>query len=150
MDRPAARPVPDGPVAYRQRVRRRGALLGLLVPAITLGAALVLYRASPCTGTGCVRGRLGSWVLAALALPTALPFGIPLKADSWRWVATVVSSALLWFVLGLVAARRVSRRAVVSWRNWWAEFVWYLLAVWIGELIGLRLLASALTRRGIV
>ena len=150
MEPRVASPVPDGPAAYRQRVRRRGALLGLLVPAITLAAALVLYRASPCTGTGCVRGRLGSWVLAALALPTALPFGIPLKSDSWRWMATAVSSALLWFTLGTVAARRVSRRAVVTWRNWWAEFVWYLLAVWVGELVGLRLLASALTRRGIV
>ena len=146
-DRPT---VPHGIVAARERVRRFGPVAGLLVPAVTLAAAAGLYQASPCNGATCVKGRLGSWVLAAFALPTALPCGLPLRSGTARYVIALVTSALFWALLGLVAARRASRRAVVTWRVWWAEFGWYVGAVWVGELIGLRLLASVLTRRGIV
>lgn len=138
---PTRTPVPGGPVAYRQRIRRFGALMGLLVPAVAMALAIGLYRLSPCDGVACVENQ-SSWVLAAMALPTALLWGIPLQTGAGRYAAAAVTSALVWAGLGYLAGARASRRSLVTWRTWWGEFVWYMAAVWVGVVFGLLLLRS--------
>lgn len=131
-------PVPDGPVAYRRRVLRWGAAMGLVVPAVAMVIAVGLYRLSPCDGVACVQDQ-GSWVLAAMALPTALLWGIPLEAGGGRYVAATVTSALVWAALGHLAARRSARRSVVTWRTWAGEYAWFVVAMWVGVALGLVL-----------
>lgn len=138
---PARPPVPDGPVAYRLKIRRYGALMGLVVPVVAMVAAVALYRLSPCDGVACVEDQ-GSWVLAAMALPTALLWGIPLEAGTGRYVAATVTSALVWAALGYVAARRATRRSLATWGTWWAEFAWFVVALWVGVGLGLVLVRS--------
>jgi hypothetical protein len=138
---PARAPVPDGPVAYRQRVARWGAAMGLVVPAVAMIAAVALYRLSPCDGVACVEDQ-GSWVLAAMALPTALLWGIPLEAGAGRYLAATLTSALVWAALGHLAARRATRRSLATWRTWWGEFAWFVAAVWVGVALGLLLVRN--------
>jgi hypothetical protein len=138
---PARTPVPDGPVAYRLRLLRYGAAMGLVVPGVAMLLAVALYRLSPCDGVACVEDQ-GSWVLAAMALPTALLWGIPLEAGAVRYVAATLTSALVWAGLGHLAAVRATRRGLATWRTWWGEFVWFGMAVWVGVALGLLLVRN--------
>jgi hypothetical protein len=36
---------------------------------------------------------------------------------------------------------------VADWRDWWREYVWYLLGVWAGVLTALGLLAYVIQHR---
>ncbi len=138
---PTRTPVPGGPVAYRRRIRRYGGLMGLVVPAAAMALALAVYRLSPCDGVACVENQ-SSWVLAAMALPTALLWGIPLQTGTGRYAAAAVTSAVVWALLGHLAGVRACRRGLSTWRTWWGEFVWFMLAVWAGVAMGLLLVRS--------
>ena len=134
-------PVPGGPLAYRRRLLRWGPLMGLAVPGVAMGVALALYRLSPCDGIACVEN-LGVWLLAAMALPTALLWGLPLESGRGRYAAAVVTSAALWAALGYLAARRASRRGLATWRTWWTEYIWFAVAVWVGVALGLYVIRT--------
>jgi hypothetical protein len=138
---PSPEPVPFGPRAYRRIVRRWGALMGLAVPGAAMVVALVLYRVSPCEGVACVEN-LTVWALAALALPTALLCGLPIESGALRYAVAAVTSALVWAGLGHLAAVRAGRRSLVTWRTWWAEFVWYAVGVGVGVGVGLYAIRS--------
>ncbi len=138
--------VPAGPRSYRRRLRALGPPAALAVPAGALVLALVLWRLAPAGGTGeLVAGALG-WLLATLALPTAVLVGLPFAGGAPRYLLAVLSSALVWLVLGAVAARRATRSPVATWRDWWREFVWLLAGVWLGVIAGLAGLAFVATR----
>ena len=134
-------PVPDGPVAYRRRLLRWGAPMGLVVPGAAMLLALVLYRLSPCDGIACVQN-VGVWLLAAMALPTALLWGVPLESGAGRYAAAAVTSAIVWAALGHLAARRATRRGLATWRTWWTEYVWFAVAVWVGVAVGLYVIRT--------
>lgn len=136
-----AGPVPDGPVAYRRRLLRWGAPMGLVVPGAAMLLALALYRLSPCDGIACVQN-LGVWLLAAMALPTALLWGVPLESGAGRYAAAAVTSAIVWAALGHLAARRATRRGLATWRTWWTEYVWFAVAVWVGVAVGLYVIRT--------
>jgi len=111
------------------------------VPAAAMVLALALYRLSPCDGVACVENQ-SSWGLAAMALPTALLWGIPLQTGAGRYAAAAVTSAIVWALLGHLAGVRASRRSLATWRTWWGEYVWFMLAVWAGVVMGLLLVRS--------
>ena len=134
-------PVPGGPLAYRQRLLRWGPLMGLVVPAGAMLVALGLYRYSPCNGLACVQS-LGVWLLAAMALPTALLWGLPLETGTGRYTAAALTSAVVWAALGYLAARRATRRGLATWRTWWSEYVWFAVAVWVGVALGLYVIRT--------
>jgi len=73
--------------------------------------------------------------------------GMPWEAGSLRYVVMGVTSALVWMGLGYLAARRATRSPVADWRDWWREYVWYLLGVWAGVLAALGLLAYVVQHR---
>lgn len=136
-----ALPVPRGPRAYRRRLRRFGPFAGML-PAAALGllAWVALYNNS-----SSVRGLVG-FLLAVLAAPTLLVAGVPLATGSSMYGVAVVGSAVIWFALGTVATRRATRTPVASWGDFWREFVWLAVGVWVGVLVSLAAIDLLLGR----
>ena len=141
-----SRAVPSGPVAYRRRLRSVGPLLALVLPAAAVATALVLWQVAPEAGSVRLVSGGAGWLLAALGLPTAIFLGIPFKGGSGRYLAAAASSAVVWLVLGAVAARRATRSPVASWRDWWREYLWLAAGVWFGVIAGLSALAFFLVR----
>jgi hypothetical protein len=138
--------VRHGIVAYRRRLRAFGPFMALVLPAVALASALVAWQVWPCSGTACVRTGAGGFLLAALALPTALVFGLPWQGGGTRYLLVAGSSAVLWMVLGAWAAGRATYHAVASWRDWWKEFLWLLAGVWGGVVADVALLGALLSR----
>lgn len=131
-NRPA--PVPDGLRYHRQRVLQLAPLMSLVVPLIAGTMALVLLSGSSSTW----RGLIG-FVAAVMALPTAPIVGLPVVGGSGRWVVAVLSSGGLWCALGIVAARRSTRRMAASWPEWRREWLRLAIGAWVGAMIGMAL-----------
>ena len=101
-------------------------------------AAIVLEI--PATGhTSNMLGIIGS-LLALLAVPTAVAFGIPVEVGPVRAGLAIATSLLLWALLGWWASRRVSQRVIGGWREWLVEFGWVTLCLWAGVLTGVGVL----------
>ena len=142
----AVQPVPQGPLAYRRQVQRAGPLLALALPAAAVAVALVLWRIAPEGGSVKLLSGGAGWLLAALGMPTAILLGVPFKGGGGRYLAAAASSAVLWSLLGTIAARRATRSPVASWRDWWREYLWLVGGVWLGVVAGLGALAVLLVR----
>ncbi len=136
-----AAPVPQGPRAYRQRLRRFGPVLGLL-PAAALGGLAWL---SLHDNVSSVRGVLG-FLLAVLAAPCLLAVGVPLTTGAALYVVAFVASAVIWLSLGSLAARRATRRPAAMWSDFWREFVWLAAGVWVGVVLALAAIDLLLGR----
>ncbi len=144
VDVPALHPVPDGPVAYRQRLRWLGPLLALLVPFVALVAAAVVAEAVECTGRACATKGAGVFTLTLGSLPTAMLVGIPFEGGSARYMLAVSTSTAVWLVVGAVAGQRATRAAVATWRDWWREYLLLAGAMWCGVLLALAVVAVVL------
>lgn len=131
--------VPDGLQYHRQRVLQFAPLMSLTVPMISGILALVLLRGSTSTW----RGLIG-FVAAVVALPTAPIVGLPVVGGSGRWVAALLSSLALWCLLGIVAARRSTRRMAASWPEWRREWLRLAVGAWAGAMIGMVLAGAYL------
>ena len=120
-------PVPEGPVAYRYELRRRGPWMALVVPmvALAIGGALLSW------GGSAVRG-LGGFRLTTMAAPTLLLLGVPVSGGVTRYAIAGATSFVLWLALGSWAASRATRVPCASWRDWWRELAWLVIPVWIG------------------
>jgi hypothetical protein len=125
-------PVPMGPRAYRSKLRSSGPLVALLPPAILGVLSLLLLRGH----TSIVRGVAG-FVTSILAAPGLLVAGAPLRSGRSVYLGAVVGSALLWMVVGAIAARRATRLPVASWRDYWREYIWLAAGVWLGVVVAL-------------
>ena len=139
-----ALPVPQGPRAYRSQIRRAGPLLGLLPPAAIGGLAWWLVHG----GESTLRGVLG-FLFGVLAAPVMLLAGVPLEGSSAVYLVSVAGSAVLWLLVGLVAARRATRTPVASWRDFWREYLWVAAGVWLGT-IGALVAANLLLGRTLI
>jgi|KBSSwiStaDraftv2_1062776.scaffolds.fasta_scaffold1011530_1 hypothetical protein len=136
----ASTPVPQGPVAYRRQIRRYGPFVGLIAPAVTLLAAVLVWRIWPCSGSACVKSAESGWVLASMAVPTALLVGFPLENGTLRLLAAGVGAVALWLGVGAWAARRSARYPVAGWREYWSEYLWLLIPVWGGTIAALLIM----------
>jgi hypothetical protein len=116
-----------------------------LVPAAVLGAAGAALLATNNGST--VRG-VGGFVLCVLGAPGLLVAGVPLRGGSTALLAGAAGSAVLWFVIGTIAARRATQRPVCSWRDYWREFLWIAAGVWVG-VAGAALAANLVTGRAL-
>jgi anti-sigma-K factor RskA len=56
----------------------------------------------------------------------------------------VAASVPLWLVLGFVASRRATRRALASWRDFWRELMWLTIAVVAGAALALAIATAQL------
>jgi len=124
--------VPNGPRAFRYRLRRLGPFAALL-PAAVLGVAALMALHG---NTSASRGVLG-FAATLLAAPVALVLGVPLAAGNGRLLLGIVASAVMWMLAGLLAARRATRSPVATWRDFWREFAWLAIGVWLGVAVAL-------------
>jgi hypothetical protein len=111
--------------------------------AIATGLALV--AAVLLVGSDSAWRGVPGFVLAIVALPTLPMTGIPVMGGSVRWLVAVVTSGALWFVIGAVAARRSSSRAVASWPEWRREWLRLAIGIWIGALVGIAVAGTVLS-----
>ena len=132
--------VPDGVRYHRFMVRRNGPLMGLSIPFACGLLALLLLTGSESTW----RGVLG-FVLAIMALPTLPLMGIPVMGGAVRWLLAIVSSAVVWALIGFVAARRSTSRVATSWPEWRREWRRLAIGVWFGALLGIGVAATLLS-----
>ena len=125
-------PVPLGPRAYRTKLRASGPFVALLPPGALGVVSLLLLRSH----TSLVRGVAG-FLTAVLAAPGLLVAGVPLRSGRGVYLAAVVGSAVLWMLIGAIAARRATRVPVASWRDFWREYLWLAIGVWLGVVVAL-------------
>ncbi|HTN81396.1 MAG TPA: hypothetical protein VMK16_17130 [Acidimicrobiales bacterium] len=137
--KPVPDPLPDGFAATRERVRRRGWMAGVLLPVVMIGIAALVLEIPANGHIANLLGITGS-LLALCAVPTAVAFGIPVEVGPVRAVLAVVTSLLLWGLLGWWAGRRVSQRVIGGWREWAVEFGWVAVCLWAGVLTGVGIL----------
>ena len=123
-------PVPQGHLAYRAQIRRFGPLMALVPPGSSLLVGALLIR---WTGSS-IRG-FGGFLLTALGAPTMLLLGVPVVGGTPRYILTAATSLLLWLGIGAWAANRATRPVVASWRDWWREFLWLAVPVWLGATV---------------
>jgi hypothetical protein len=125
-------PVPMGPRAYRSKLRSSGPLVALLPPGLLGVVSLLLLRGH----TSIVRGVAG-FVTAILAAPGLLVAGAPLRSGRAVYLGAVVGSALMWMIVGVIAARRATQIPAASWRDYWREYIWLAAGVWLGVVVAL-------------
>jgi hypothetical protein len=124
-DRPAQR-------SYRRGIRSRGPVVALMLPAALGVLALMLLNDSDSTARG-----VGGFAAAVLAAPLLPAFGAPIRSGGSLYVMAVVSSAVVWFVVGTVASRRATRGSTARWGSFWAEYLLLAMSVWVGALLSL-------------
>lgn len=132
------RVVPDGIVAHRNAVRRRGGLIAVALALVVLFVGLVLLVLP-----GSLTGLLG-FVLTFIALPTMPLFGVPAAGGLSRYAMSFVSSVLLWWIIGHYASLRAIRAVIASWPEWRHEFRPLAIGLVLGSLISLALAALVL------
>ena len=126
------RPVPHGPLEYRQAMRRRGAIVAPALAAASGLLALVLLAGSD----SMLRGAPG-FLLAVLAAPGVLVFGAPLAHGAGVYLGGVAVSMATWAFFGVLAARRATRRPAATWVDFWRELAWLAGAMWLGLVVAL-------------
>jgi hypothetical protein len=138
LDRPSP-PQPAGAAqmvatrpSYRRGIRSRGPLLAVVFPTLVAGAGLMLLRGNESTAHG-----LLGFALVVLGAPLLTVAGVPLRSGAGVYAAAAAGSALLWFCIGVVAARRATRDAIATWRKFWGEYLVLLMAVWAGTVLAL-------------
>ena len=124
--------VPNGPRAFRYRIRRLGPLAALM-PAVLLGVASYgLLHDNTATSRG-----IAGFAAAVLGGPALMAFGVPLANGSGKVMLGALVSAVGWLFVGLVAARRATRSPVATWRDFWREYLWLAGGIWSGVVVSL-------------
>lgn len=118
--------------------------LGPFVP-IGVAIALGLVAAMLLVGSESAWRGAPGFILAVASIPTLPLFGVPVMGGTTRWALAVVTSSMLWFAIGTLAARRSTSRAVTSWPEWRREYVRLSVGVWVGALVGLAVAATVLS-----
>jgi hypothetical protein len=119
--------VPDGLVAHRRRVRSLGAFAGLVVPGLLAAAGGGLLWGSDSAARG-----LTGFVLLVLGAPVLPLVGVPAAGDAARYWIAGAGSAVLWLIIGWLAARRAARLPVAGWAEWRREYLPLAFGVWLG------------------
>lgn len=85
------------------------------------------------------------FILAIAAVPTLPLFGVPVMGGSTRWVLALVTSGVVWYFVGRLAAIRSTAHPVAGWREWRREWARLAIGIWVGSLVGLGLAATLLS-----
>jgi len=125
-------PVPLGPRAYRSKIRGSGPFVALLPPAILGCISLLLLHGH----TSLARG-VGGFATAILAAPGLLVAGVPLRSGRGVYLVAIAGSALMWMILGTISSRRATQNPAASWRDFWREYAWLAVGVWLGVVVAL-------------
>jgi hypothetical protein len=116
----------------------------LVAPAAAAATGLIALIALAGSDT-VVRGAPG-FLLAVVAAPGLLLFGAPLSHGPVVYLGGVAVSLACWTLFGAIAARRATRRAAATWRDYWRELAWLAGAMWAGLIVALITIDLALGR----
>lgn len=121
-------------------VRAWGPLLAIgIATGIGAVAALLLVGSN-----SAVRGIPG-FVFAIAAVPTLTLFGVPVMGGTTRWMLALLTSGVMWYFVGRLAAIRSTSRPMTSWPEWRREWARIAIGIWVGSLVGLGLAATVLS-----
>ena len=123
-------PVPRAARARIGKIRRTGPFVALLLPALLGLISFVILNGSTSTTSG-----VGGFALALMGAPLLPAFGVPMRTGSGAVLAAAAASAVLWFLLGALAAGRATRIPTAGWGRFWAEYLWLSFCVWIGAML---------------
>ena len=89
-------------------------LVALLIPAVAFAGAYVLWRLVPCESGACLHTRAPAWLLAALAVPTALLGGVPFEGGLPRYVVIAATRVVNMNRLGAALLGEVTDPPVMA------------------------------------
>jgi hypothetical protein len=121
-----SRHVYEGPRWFRLRIRSRGPFLAVIPPALLGLVALASLRLFD----GRTSGYIGL-VAGVMAAPGLLAVGAPFS-DSSLYPVGIALSAMLWLIVGAMAARRTTRNPMAEWTDFWRTFTWLAGGIWLG------------------
>jgi hypothetical protein len=111
----------------------------LVVPAIVGGIAYASLHLFDTAWSGAVGLIAGVWAAPAL-LAAGAPFG-----ERSLYPLAVAASALLWILVGFLAARRATRNPMATWSDFWRHYAWMCAGVWAGASLALAIAAVAIS-----
>jgi hypothetical protein len=120
-------------------VRTWGPLAALLVPAVVGAIAYFSLRLFDTAWSGAV-GLIGGVFAAPALLAAGAPFG-----DRSLYPLAVGASALLWLLIGFLAARRATRNPMATWTDFWRHYAWMCAGVWLGAAVALAVAALSIS-----
>ena len=88
-------------------------------------------------GHSSLKRGVAGFLTAVLAAPGLLVAGAPLRSGHSVYLGAVVGSAVLWMLVGAISARRATRLPAASWRDYWREYLWLAVGVWLGVVVAL-------------
>jgi hypothetical protein len=128
----------EGPRWFRVRIRGQGPFLALIVPAVLGAIALLALNLGDSTASGLV-----GLVLGVFAAPGLLAVGAPFSSATLYPVGIAISVAL-WLVVGYLAARRATRNPMASFGDFWRNYWWLAVGIWVGATAALLIARYAL------
>ena len=135
------------PVEVVRKHLPEAAAIGGESPAVA-GGREVIGVSGDRVGTILRTSPAGDAAVGFVALVAAFPvmpvLGVPAADGSARLAVAVGVSLVVWWVLGQMAAARVTRRAVAGWREWLREFAVIGSGLWLGAVGAVLLSALAL------
>lgn len=123
-------------------MRRQGPWWALAAPLAAGGAALASLWGSAVWW----RGALGL-VLAIAGAPLLPVAGVPVATDGARVLVGAIASAVAWWCLGWLAARRATRTPGASWPEWRREYLRLSVGFVAGGWLALGVAGAAVALR---
>lgn len=109
------------------------------MPAIVGAIAYFSLRLFDTAWSGAV-GLIGGVFAAPALLAAGAPFG-----DRGSYPIAIGASAILWLLVGLLAARRATRNPMAMWSDYWRHYAWMCAGVWAGAATALLVAALAIS-----
>ena len=110
-----------------------GPFLALVIPGILGAIAYLSLQLSDASWSGPV-GLIGGYFAAPALLAIGAPF-----ADRSVYPIAAVASAVMWLLIGVLAARRSTRNPMATWSDYWRHYFWMLAGIWVGVTAGLAI-----------
>ena len=123
----------EGPRWFRSRIRSRGPFVAVIPPLVLGAIALLSLRLFD----GKLSGYVGL-VFGVFAAPLLLAVGAPFSNSSLYSIG-VALSAMLWLIVGAIAARRTTRNPMADWHDFWRTYAWLAGGIWLGASAALLL-----------
>jgi hypothetical protein len=128
----------EGPRWFRVRIRGQGPFLALIVPAVMGLIALLALNLGDSTASGLV-----GLVLGVFAAPGLLAIGAPFSSATLYPIG-IALSVVLWLIVGYLAARRATRNPMASFADFWRNYWWLAVGIWVGATAALLIARYAL------
>ncbi len=109
------------------------------MPTIVGAVAYFSLRLFDTAWSGAV-GLIGGVFAAPALLAAGAPFG-----DRGAYPIAIGASAVLWLLVGLLAARRATRNPMAVWSDYWRHYAWMCAGIWAGAAIALVVAALSIS-----